>query len=315
MKTLAIPEYAFPALPFGIGQKNTVSAGPDDGTLSCNASHFWTPKRHSSTQQAIDNILARVQMTVDPPAPRGQVENGVLGVAGANICGHGNEGLLETGMGQNGPYDSNKVLLPWNSWSWGPQFERIKPSSIVSVSLWSCHTGAGQQGANLLYDLAVLCGRAVQAGTGFLYCSSNGMWWENGTVQQVATPSNKPAPIAAPTPHAIMRTPKFQIGGKEFEATDAEQLEIGLQTFGRSAGPTRTARGQEAKDVAAHLFISEPMDMSNVLIGGMITATLKVTLGSHTLEFTVYNDRLAVEKETRTGYYTASVRSIWEIQG
>ena len=212
MKRLSINEYAFqlPA-PAGIGAKNTISSGPDDGTNNLLASHFWQPKRHATTQEATTNGLSIVSLA-------GASSTGEL-----NVGGHGNEGILETGMGQTGPFDNGRIILNWNEYAWGPELDRIKASSVTQVSIWSCHTGAGQEGADLLFAMAKRCGRAVRAGTGFLYSNAKETWWENGSVWQVATPANKPNPIPAPSPHSIMADPlKFEVNGQEVEATDVD---------------------------------------------------------------------------------------------
>ena len=125
----------------GIGEKNTVSNGPDDGANNCQATHWWKVKRHGNTTQAIDNLFAAAILPPDLSVPEIYTAVGVLGTGAANLVGHANEGQFETGMGQHGAYDDNKILLPWNEWNWGPQFDRIKPTGITYVSLWGCNPG------------------------------------------------------------------------------------------------------------------------------------------------------------------------------
>jgi hypothetical protein len=314
MKRIPIEDYAFPALPsFGIGEKNTVSNGPDDGTNNCAAGHFWKVMRHGTTKQAIDNGLTAVMMSLSPESPGNLVVNNALNAGALNIGGHGNEGLIETGMGQTGPYDATKLVFLYNELTWGPEFDRIKSASVTVVSLWACHPGAGQDGADLLFAIAQHCGRAVRGGTGFLYCNAQKLWWENGSVWQVATPTTKPAPIPAPSPHSLVtRNVKFEAGGHELEATEAKKVEISLNSFGaRDAG--KSLRGQGAQDLVANLFRSDPMEM-NVGIAAMITGTLRVTFSkSRTVEYVVYNDKLAVDRKTHTGYYVSSVRSLYDL--
>jgi hypothetical protein len=316
MKKLSLQDFAFPALSaFGIGEKNTISNGLDDGTLNCNVPHFWNPMRHGSTQQAVSNGLSAAVMNVSPPAPSTWLTAGVATSAGGlNICGHGNEGLIETGMGQNGPYNDAQIILPWNENAWGPELDRIKPTPITYLSLWACHPGAGQQGADLLFAMAKRCGRAVRGGTGFLYCNPQNLWWENGSVWQVATPANKPTPIPAPSPHNIMADNiRFEIDGEELGAADVVELVIDIRTYQSRSLSVKTIRGTAAAHAAASLFRSLPMDMS-MGIGGMITAALRLTFkNKKSLEFLVYNDRLAVSQPALTGYYISSLRHLHDL--
>jgi hypothetical protein len=249
-------------------------------------------------------------MSVTPAAPAKLIEKGALSTGALNMGGHGNDGQVETGMGQTGPFDNNKIILTFNEWAWGPQIDRIGPSSITLVSIWSCHTGTGQDGADLLYAMAKHCGRAVRGMTGFLYCNSDNLWMENGSVWQVATPNNKPNPIPAPSPHFIMANVKFEVGGHEFEAPDVQEIEIAPQSFGVRHLPSRTVHGQAAQGVVTQLFRSLPMDM-NVQIGAMITASIRVKFPQGDISFTVYNDRLAVDPKTHTGYYISSVQALY----
>lgn len=317
MKTLSLHEFAYPAVSaFGIGEKNTISNGPDDGTLNCNVAHFWNPMRHGTTQQAMDNALTAMVISVSPATSLRFDSGGALSAGGLNLCGHGNDGLIETGMGQNGPYDDNKIILPWNEFAWGPQLDRLRPSSVTYVSLWACHPGAGQEGADLLYAMAQHCGRAVRGGTGFLYCSAQQLYWENGSVWQVATPTNKPAPIQAPTPHRIlMANLRFEIQGREYGPGDVVQFELEPRAI--SATPsnavTKTLHGASAQAAASNLFRSEPMDMK-VGISAMVTAMIRITFAEGSVaEFVVLNDRLAVDTKSRVGYYIASARSLYDL--
>ncbi|MGJ7531451.1 hypothetical protein [Variovorax sp. GB1P17] len=295
MKKISIDEHAFQVpFPSGIGAKNTISSGPDDGANNLLASHFWQPMRHATTQQGVGNGLTLM------------LEAGTASTGELNICGHGNEGLLETGMGQTGPFDNNRIILTWNEYIWGPELDRIKPSPTTQISIWSCHTGAGQDGADLLFAMAKRCGRAVRAGTGFLYSNSAKTWWENGSVWQVATPVNKPNPIAAPSPHSIVtQALKFDVGGQEFEATDIDSIEVTLINLGRGLMPPKSLRGQSAQSAVVSMFLPPALEMT-AHISGIKTAKIKLDFGkSRVAEYDVYNDRLAVDSSSQTAYYLA----------
>jgi hypothetical protein len=297
MKRLSIDEYAFliPA-PTGIGAKNTISSGPDDGANNLLASHFSQPKRHATTQEATTNGLSVISL---PEAS----STGEL-----NVGGHGNDGILETGMGQTGPFDNGRIILNWNEYAWGPELDRIKASSVTQVSIWSCHTGAGQEGADLLFAMAKRCGRAVRAGTGFLYNNSEKTWWENGSVWQVATPTNKPNPIPAPSPQLNVTDPlKFEVNGQEFKAADVDSIEVFLVSLGAQAFAAKSLRDQAAQSAVASLFLPPALELT-AQVSAMRTASITLHFGKYgNLVFDVYNDRLAVNQESKTAYYLSPI--------
>jgi hypothetical protein len=158
--------------------------------------------------------------------------------------------------------------------------------------------------------MALHCKRAVRGGTGFLYCNQQNLWWENGSVWQVATPNNKPTAIPAPThQHPMVQDVQFEVSGRALSASDVDTIVITPIGLGGQRLGSKTLAGQAAQAAAAYLFRSKPMDM-NVGIAGMITATVELRFsGSVSMMFTVYNDRLAVDQHSRTGYYVASLQS------
>jgi len=96
LEKLSLDQFGFPAYPgSGINERNTVSNGPDDGTLNLNARFFWNCKRHGTTSQAVDNFLIATALDL------GKSDSDFISsLGGFNLCGHGNEGLVETGAGQ-----------------------------------------------------------------------------------------------------------------------------------------------------------------------------------------------------------------------
>ncbi|UJW81185.1 hypothetical protein [Hydrogenophaga sp. SL48] len=306
MKRLPLNQFAYPApVLAGIGAKNTISSGPDDGANNGLAACFWQPLRHGSTSQAVSNSLSAL-IEVAGAASTGEL----------NIGGHGNEGILETGMGQSGPFDVNTIIQSWNEYAWGPELDKINPSRITLVSIWSCHTGAGQDGADLLYAMARRCGRAVRAGTGFLYNNGQKLWWENGTVWQVATPTHKPDPISAPTPHLLMMgTPlEFEVGGKDYTVADIEEIAITLTLQKNAVATTTVIDGIAAKSAASSLFLPPALEM-DAMVSGFITGKIHLLFTDKALlDFDVYNDRLAISPETKTAYYlSGSIKSLSRI--
>jgi hypothetical protein len=292
----------------GIGEKNTVSNGPDNGANNCQASHWWQVMRHGNTTQAVNNIINAPLIDIEPAVPSFELARGLTSTGAANIVGHANDGLLETGAGQNGPANDTNIIHPWNVYAWGPQFDRLQPTGVTYVSLWGCHPGAGENGAELVYAMAVRCGRAVRAGTGFLYCNNQQIWWENGSKWQVATPNHKPDPIPAPSPHFQFDGVQPLIGGRQIEFGEVESIEITpAGMMAKSTGPVQIEQA-EAAAVLARLLRSPPIDLSGVAIPAMVTATIVVRLKDGSVsQFTVLNDRMAVEKDTGTAYYITSL--------
>jgi len=294
MQKLQLADFASEA---GVGEKNTVSNGPDNNANNLMAARFWNCGRHGTTQQAVDFGLALVAATSGQDGP------GALSAGAMNIGGHGNEGSLETGKGQTGPYNESTFIYFFNEHNWGPQLDRLKPTPITLLSIWSCHTGAGQDGADMLYKMAVRCGRAVRARTGFTFVNDSNIWFENNSVWQVATPSNKPAPIEAPTQHFTPATIVFEVGGTHTAADSLASLTIEPTNLANVRGAPKSVSSAAAAQFVKELFVPSAMDM-DVAIMAFITAqiTLKFN-GGATLAFDVYNDRLAVEKSSKTGYY------------
>jgi hypothetical protein len=303
MRKLSIDQFAYRVSPAGIGEKNTVSNGADDGANNKLASHLWNCARHGTTQQAIDFASSALVFNITP-SPEITASGG-----GLNLGGHGDQGFLETGAGQNGPFsDPLKYIYLYNEDSWGPQLDRINPTRITMISIWSCHVGAGQDGADLLYAMAKRSGRAVRAGTGLLLSSDTDTWWENGSVQQVATPTHKPDAISAPGQHAPMITAdrKFEGEGREYTIADVTDFEIIVSPILGQAKPSKKLHGQPAQHIVGAMFVGMPMEMS-ASVAGMITAKIKLTFSDgRFIEFVVYNNRLAVDLKSRTAYYIAS---------
>lgn len=298
---VAIHEFAYPDVSArGIGERNTVSNGPDDGANNLMASHFWNVKRHGSTTQAVDNALIPVAVTIAPdPRPS------MTSAGGLNVGGHGNEGLLETGMGQHGPFNTGQIIYLWNEGSWGPQLDRVVPTPITMMSIWSCHTGAGQDGADLLYAMARRVGRAVRGRTGFTYNNQQQTWFENGSVWQVATPDHKPDPIQSPTPHSLTQeVAMFQGAKRLYSSTDATRMVVRQLSLGGQEVLRRTLTSTDAQTALTVLFLAPALDLRDTDVLAMVTAAIEITFASgETVTFEVYNDRLAKDSKSATGYY------------
>ncbi len=201
----------------GIGEANTISSGPDNGANNNLACGFWKSMRHGTTAKATQNFKSRIKSA---PANTGDSDADILkkGVGKLNLCGHGNEGLLTTGCGQDGNQDyKTNIMSTWNEFYWGPEFEKLKGRKFAILTIWSCHTGAGESGADFLFALAKRIGKPVRGNTGWLYSNNRcKIWREKGARWQTAMPDRRPDPIASPTPH-------FALNPKKKKAFDGKQ--------------------------------------------------------------------------------------------
>jgi hypothetical protein len=271
-----------------IRQCTSVSFGPDNGALNCNAGHppqGGTARRHRTTTEAVNNSLACFAKL----KPKDVVM--------INWCGHGNEGFLETGFGQTGHPDmATNYIMKWNENSWGPELDRLarKSSRTQMLSIYSCDTGAGELGADVLYSIARRLKVPVRGRTGLTFCGSGGIYFEASSVWQVATPTTRPHKIDSPHHHALLSMGKT-VGPFLIRSIKSVELEV----------PGRTPRlitGQTATEFLRVCFGSEPMDKPGeptALISGAFT----VRTGKILRKFVIYNDRLIEDLKSGQVYY------------
>jgi len=108
-----------------------------------------------------------------------------------------------------------------------------------------------------------------KGGTGFLYVNSSSLWWENGSVQVVATPASKPNPVDAPTPHLTLMAnkPIFQVGPTERDASEVVELQMDSSGLATGARITASLRGRAAVRATEAIFISQPLQMDASILG------------------------------------------------
>jgi len=297
----------------GIGDVTTVSNGPDDGTNDTQACAWYQPMRHGSTQQAIDNLISRLPPTLDgkkrigPDSRIAELSTGLV-----NIGGHGNIGLLETGMGQTGAFDENKIIMTWNGSAWVSHFQRLGTHPFVLTSIYSCDTGADDDGADLLFAIAKATGRPVRARTGLTIASrfSDGhceLSFENGSTWQTATPTTRPTPIKPPSP-PHPDTVQVTIGaiGPNAEVRDVDigRVRSLAVVVRRGFGPTsnQAIQGADAVRLTELLFGSEPFYTPGQLLG-VITAEVDVGFDFGERHFVIFNDRIVRDTISGLLYY------------
>lgn len=292
----------------GINSHNTVSNGPDNGANNYMAKGFWKCMRHSTTEQAVNNWLTRVKIETEEEK----------GTNNLNIGGHGNEGFLETGSGQTGTADRKKNYINrWNGIYWNPFLSQLEPKNFVMLYIYSCHTGAGYAGANLLFKLAQAIGKPVAGRTGFTYSNSNGkIWFEKGSVWQVATPDLEPTPIEAPTPHFTKKS-KIELsdGKKVFEVSKTQVKSISIS---KNLGVNSRAieLDKEIYNEFSLDFFSSGIFSAEGNISAKITAELKMTVeidgNELDFSFSVLNNRILADKFNNFYYMSREAQLLIE---
>lgn len=290
----------------GIGDHNTVSNGPDTGANNNLACAFWQSMRHATTQDAVNNFKSRLGIPLSEP----------FGISGLNIAGHGNEGFFTTGSGQNGVSDyRTNFMANWNEFIWGPIFDQLKNSNVTILTIWSCHTGAGVEGADFLFALAKRINKPVRGCTGFLFSNDRcQVWLENGAVWQVATPQSRPNPISAPSPHFSPETSRT--GVMEVDAFNINNSDIiSMTILFKGHEISRLSRSITESDIISSISDEITNSTKFELPGkpaAFMTAELRVSYknqsggeSEYVLQF--MNDRMVVISGKDIGFYVGPV--------
>jgi hypothetical protein len=260
---------------WAIDKTSQASGGSDNGFLDCARNHTPGFSSHGSTGEAVANLI---HCFAD--------SSGI-----ANIVGHGNDGFIVTGQGQE-PVDPSKYIATWNQLDWGPQLQNLRGKANI-IKLWGCHPGTGQEGSDLLYSMMSLTNATCMGPTGFLFCGQNGFSLEGNSTWQVSSPGQpKPAPIAAPTPHLVER-------GRE-QALYAEKRRIPFETIIavrvlRRKIPILNLQNEAAREFLSLIDFSTPITIESV-IGALVTGAVTILFDDNgrasEIEFTMYNNRI-----------------------
>jgi hypothetical protein len=183
----------------------TIDAYPDGGATSLEHKLFPYVPKHSSTRQAINNLLASNSSVV-------------------TISGHGDVGKLVTYGGPNSGY-SNGLIMYNNRVFWEDIVKDLRGKALLYI--YSCLTGAGRSGAYLLHKLAVLTNMNVTAPTGLLYVYGDGTFKvEDGARWQTATPTRMPSPITPPRYEFTRHSSNIRLlMSSDYESVDSSQIE------------------------------------------------------------------------------------------
>jgi hypothetical protein len=275
----------------GIGEHNSISNGPDNGANNCNAVHFWNSMRHNTIEEAVTNFLNRLE-----------TQSGNL-----NISGHGNSGILECGSGQSGGYNELTDIFSWNPYAWSPFFEKLEDKGFGILSIYSCHTGADEDGANLLFLMATIMNRPVRARTGFTACGSqSGISFPDGT-WQVAYPGQKPTPI--PKARLHMEEEPFSLLTVTIPEEDlaiSVNAVICMKSFTKDGREISMFDGIGAQYMVRSLFSAPAINIGGdplSLVTGRIDLTFRTEQGERVLSYDVHNDIAIFSKNNKVMRY------------
>jgi hypothetical protein len=242
--------------------------------------------------------------------------NALLASAGSatnvdlHIVGHGNLGKIMTGSGLYGG-DLERIIEAQNIDTWRDAFKPLR-GRAASLRLWSCNSGQGDSGVELLAALASVLDCPCCAPIGMIECFSPcGFALETGSGWQSKVPG-KPDPKAAyPRPMRVNLTPgawSLQVAPTTF--INLNEV-VGFQ-IDRGDGQ-RPWSGPQANQLLQQIDVARPIRLSGGL-GAIITASLTISYrqsdgSTGTKTFSVYNDKL-VKSNTDPTYYWCDDRFV-----
>lgn len=277
---------------------STISSGPDNGFNNCAADKFQNSSRHDTTKKAIDNLVNKVSL-ISTKLEELEAEE-LAGKGLPWICGHGDEGFMTTGSAQDAPQTFDNTVGTYNEYKWGPEFERLKGKNYAILTLLTCDTGAGQEGADLLFSMAQRTGKPVRARTGLTYCGSGGITYQDGSTWQVATPESKPEPINLPFTFRSMSENLLLFQGDKFETVQFDdianiQFTRAYKLLRDEVIPTSfELPREEAQAILGLIDFSNPFNPGGIP-AALISGKLSISIAgkeNDTREFNIYNDRL-----------------------
>jgi len=209
-------------------------------------------KANGTTKQAASNLLSCSKL----PKSSGL----------ANLVGHGCEGDIDTGK------TAGQCIRFDNINDWKTDMGSLS-GQLKELYLFGCSVGAGEDGAQLLFELAKAVNAPVSAPTGLIYCTAQGDFYlHSGAVWQSATPTKQPAPIQPPTrtqAASSMNRAELQVPGGKVRGKVV------------SAIYTPYAKGSFSLDLSMSLADEVVWDESVTIIdepSGKVTGHLEITV-------------------------------------
>ena len=300
-------------LPFGspvVSGCISVDASRDTNSFLENVRARYPEHAHPSSGEAVTELLNCLQ---NLPSE-------------VNLVGHGLHGHLSTGSGDRfpgtsrPPVDTAKYVAVPNEPVWTDPVSHLR-SRVTRLRLWGCHTGAGNKGANFLFDMAKLIDAEVCAPTVWVYCGAGedlsleqrpaGQW-------QCATPARRPDPIPEQNvyaPTALLPAIALRIGDAfvPLPVSAVRSLEF---REGRSPElkPDRSWSGHDVYTAVTFVEFDKPLTDLPSEPGAVVTGTLTLQFEYQRHEerrlFYIYNDLLVRDMTTPDVYYRANTAEL-----
>jgi hypothetical protein len=161
-------------------------------------------------------------------------------------------------------------------------------------------------------------GKPVAGRTGFTYANSRPqVWFEKGSVWQVALPDRKPNPIEAPTPHFNKLEMLMFSDGKtfsSFELNQVSKVSLSKTNFFSNINVNELNTSDELnKELLKDFFASEPFKIDgqfSAMVTGELIVTVSTDNGEEKFEFDLYNDRIIGDKHGNYYYTDTNIYSI-----
>jgi hypothetical protein len=274
----------------------SISSGSDNGAMNCITMAFPNAMRHDSTRKAIDNFIGRLQTQAWP----------------LNLCGHGMPGVVETGSGQNG-WDWDKIISMGNLFDWKQIVAELEGMNIqYYLQIVSCSTGARDEGADLLWEIAKAIRIPVAARTGFVYCNQGVLTVHPDSTWQIAYPWARPQPIPETPYKVIMEKNKIFLfsAQKLVISHDVDDVIISgsLTRIGQNNSKIQIPIS-EAKQIATQIFNSSIQNLPGHILGFVtlkLSFEVKIMEKTETIDVDIYNDSAAVIKTSNSMYFLPS---------
>lgn len=211
----------------------------------------------------------------------------------ANIVGHGAEGDIDTGQALG------QCMTVDNIDEWRPLLEPLR-DKISELYLFGCSVGGGEDGAELLYEIAQTINAPVSAPTGLIYCHADGHFsLEPNAVWQTATPAARPPTIQPPNQGAN------GVNGSSAGARGSTEVVDARYT---PKGDDLALTGENAKSLAREVLWDNPVKLPGepgAKVTGHLVVTLKLKDGKQTRSLLVLGHTLLKDVKTAQ-YYRAT---------
>lgn len=299
--------------PFGLEPANltSCSSGKDNGAMKTMTRALPGSMNHGTTEQLVSNINnRRLQLGIDEePSPLAVLRLSTTRRSFINIGGHGNEGLFETGAGQEDFFPAGMIYA--SSSNGMDALRKLKTRNTELVSIYSCSTGAGYAGAQLLFNLSKMWNVPVRARTGITYAISRGnkSWldFENGSSWQLASPDMTAPPAVISKISLASASLSFGNINSDINANLGNVSHIQMVYFSSGQILQKTIGSDKVNKLLSVLFASQIFPNEGSIMG-VVTSTLTFYFsdGSKPLNILIYCNSIALIREKQLSFYIAN---------